>query len=365
MTQTIKVPGKFMIVFTLVIVLSLGSGQEQPFYEGAQIDIVVPYSPGGGTDTFARFLQSHLSRNIEGNPSFQIINNDSGANMQAPTNYEHQVPHDGMSLLFTAASVQVSKLLGAPGSESWNFSDWIPLFGIGGTHLVYGWADQAPSLESLRERGPELFQGLGNPFGSHLLYALEISLLELDRVTPIAFYGGTSGVRLAFLNRELDLSHETGTTFEEQIGPYVETGEVAPYYQSGVLDDLGAIVRSPLFPEIPTVQEAFEQIYNRPADGPVWRAWRAIYGPSRGVTRVLFVHKDAPSAAVEELRSAVQSLVVDEEFLNDGLERGVLGEAPPMIGRSIEAEVANWSIDQETTDWIYDYLREELDVDPE
>jgi len=46
--------------FAAVLVLALGSASvsfaQSDFYEGKTIELVVGFSPGGGTDTFARFI---------------------------------------------------------------------------------------------------------------------------------------------------------------------------------------------------------------------------------------------------------------------------------------------------------------------
>ncbi len=59
---------------------------QEPFYKGKTVTIVVGPSPGGGFDTYARFLARHLSKHVAGAPVV-IVANMPGAGSNIAANY--------------------------------------------------------------------------------------------------------------------------------------------------------------------------------------------------------------------------------------------------------------------------------------
>lgn len=71
------------------------SGAVAEFYRGRQMTIIVGTSPGGGYDTYARFLARHLSKHVPGAPSI-IVANMPGAGSNAAGSYVARIaPKDG------------------------------------------------------------------------------------------------------------------------------------------------------------------------------------------------------------------------------------------------------------------------------
>ncbi len=72
-------------------------GQESvaQFYKGRQISIVVGTAPGGGYDTYARFLSRFMSKHVPGNPAI-VVSNMPGAGSNTAGYYVYKVaPKDG------------------------------------------------------------------------------------------------------------------------------------------------------------------------------------------------------------------------------------------------------------------------------
>ncbi len=73
-------------------------------FSNKTIEFVVPYMPGGGTDTWARTVLPYLGRYLPGQPEI-VINNVPGGNASRAANaYAEQAKPDGLSALVTAAS---------------------------------------------------------------------------------------------------------------------------------------------------------------------------------------------------------------------------------------------------------------------
>ncbi len=78
-------------LLTLIGILALVAGastaaQGEEFYKGKTIRFVVGFSPGGGYDTYTRFVARHIGKYIPGNPT-PIVQNMTGAGSLISANY--------------------------------------------------------------------------------------------------------------------------------------------------------------------------------------------------------------------------------------------------------------------------------------
>jgi len=95
-------------------------------YPNKPIRIVVPYSPGGGTDAVARLLAQRLTSDL-GQSVF--VENKPGASANIGTEFVARSPADGYTILITAPNFTTSEALYE--KLTWRFDDFIPL-----VHLV-------------------------------------------------------------------------------------------------------------------------------------------------------------------------------------------------------------------------------------
>lgn len=116
-----------IIFFGLLCALSFAAsaaiGQAFP---SKTIRIVVPYSPGGGTDTVARLMAQRLTQDL-GQPV--IVENKPGASANIGTEFVARSTPDGYTILVTAPNFTTSEALFD--KLSWRFDDFIPVI-----HLV-------------------------------------------------------------------------------------------------------------------------------------------------------------------------------------------------------------------------------------
>jgi len=90
----IKVAGRLI----LALALSTGVASAQDF-PSKPIRIVVPYSPGGGTDAVARLVGENVSRSLN---QPVIVENRAGASANIGTQLVAKSPADGYTILITA-----------------------------------------------------------------------------------------------------------------------------------------------------------------------------------------------------------------------------------------------------------------------
>ena len=108
-----------------VIALSGISANAQEF-PNKPIRIVVPYSPGGGTDSVARMMAQRLSITLG---QSVVVENKPGASANIGSEFVARAPADGYTILVTAPNFTTSEAL--YDKLSWRFDDFIPVI-----HLV-------------------------------------------------------------------------------------------------------------------------------------------------------------------------------------------------------------------------------------
>lgn len=65
------------------------------FYQGKTVRLIVGYTPGGGYDTYARTLATHIGKHIPGNPTVIVENMDGAGSIKALNYLYTAAPKDG------------------------------------------------------------------------------------------------------------------------------------------------------------------------------------------------------------------------------------------------------------------------------
>jgi tripartite-type tricarboxylate transporter receptor subunit TctC len=90
------------LLFTVICVLlfvSPSKGQDEPFYKGKTLRVIVGTTPGALYDQWARVISAHIVRHIPGNPQV-IVQNMPGAGHQIAANYLYNVAKpDGLTVI--------------------------------------------------------------------------------------------------------------------------------------------------------------------------------------------------------------------------------------------------------------------------
>lgn len=115
--RTIRVAGHFLVIATIIAMIGwrLLDGRNKVEREGdypsRPIEVVVPYSAGGGTDTLARLVQRSIAReNLLGQPMV-IINHPGGSGTIGSRHVKNSKP-DGYRILCVDEGMITSKLSG-------------------------------------------------------------------------------------------------------------------------------------------------------------------------------------------------------------------------------------------------------------
>lgn len=251
------------------------------------VTLVVPYPPGGSVDGVARALASALSQKT--GKTFVVDNRAGGAGGVVGTNEVVKATPDGYTLLLSASIHVVTPLINK--NVPYNpITDFTPIAEVAEGPLLITTnpsvkANTLKEFFALAKANPDSFNFATSGYGSagHLAVEMLKQKTGVD-VDVIAYKGG-------------------GPALNDMIGGQVQLIadpmlSSLPYVKGGRLKALAVTskTRSPLAPDVPTVDEAglgpFEMV-----------SWYAVWGP-----------KNLDPKATAYLDKAISDVVNGEEF---------------------------------------------------
>lgn len=227
------------VVLAALVCVAGAAAQDFP---NKGIRIVVPYSPGGGTDTVARLMAVRLSAAFGQSVT---VENKAGASANIGAEFVARSPADGYTVLVTAPNFTTSEALFE--KLSWKFDDFIPVIHLVryGNVLVAGPGTPLTSVERMiaqAKAAPKsmTYGSAGTGSNSHLAMELlkQRAGVQIDHVP----YKGSGPLKTDLLGGHLAL----GVDGLGGLADLIKTGKVKPL---AVL----APKRSPLAPEIPSL----------------------------------------------------------------------------------------------------------------
>jgi len=300
------------ILFVLFASAALGADE----YPARAVRVVVPFSPGGGTDIVARILGRELSQKL--GQSFVIENRPAGSGIVG-ADLVAKAPADGYTLLFAFSSLSSSAKLFShlPYDPIRDFAPVAlattsPLLAVVPAALPA--KNVAEFIAHARAHPGKLNYGSSGPGSSpHLATELFLSMTG-TQMTHIA-YKGIAPAITALLADEVQFS-------------LVPIAVGMPHVRSGKLRALGVagLSRSSAAPELPTIAESglpgFEVI-----------GWWGVLAPGK-----------TPRSAVDllnrELRAALELPEVRRTLLDQGMDPA--GGTPEQFGALIKADMDKW-----------------------
>lgn len=287
-------------------------------YPSRPIRLVLPYPPGGGSDTIARPLAQKLSESLG---QQVVVENRGGASGNIGMEYAARAAPDGYTLVF-ALTAQLAVNPGLYARVPYDpVKDYAPitLLGTGAYILVVHPSLPVKSLKELialakARPGQIAYSSSGNGSGGHLAAELMDSMAGI-KLLHVPYKGG--GPALMDL-----IAGQVQVLFSTQLASW-------PHIQSGRIRALAVSTakRPASIPDLPTVAEAGLPGY----DSGVWYGVLAPAGTPRDI--IMKLNGDIVRALNQpDYRGLLVNNAIDP-----------IGSSPEQLGQYIKSELTKWA----------------------
>jgi len=297
----------------LLCLCTLGTVSAQQ-YPSKPIRVLLPYPPGGSTDTFTRIITQRLSESL-GQPV--VVDNRPGGNTIIGTELAAKAPADGHTFILVASTYAINpSLFKLPYDPN---KDLIPIIQAGFSTLVLVVHPSLPP-KTLKEflayakanPGKLNYGTVGSGSITHLASELFADVAGISTVNVP--YKGTAPMLTDLLGGQLQFALDTPVTSI----PHIKSGKLRPIAVSSA-KRLGAL------PEVPTMAEA-----GLPFEINAWLGFLAPAGTPKEIVQRLNA----------EINKILQMPDVREKLAAAALEPG--GGTPEQFGAVIKADLARW-----------------------
>lgn len=299
----------------LLLALALPLALHAQDYPSRPVRIVVPFQPGGGSDTLGRLLAEKLTARW-GQPV--VVENRAGAGGNLGAGFVAQALADGHTLLLSSPGpVVINQSLYK--SLPFDPDGFVPVsviatnYGVLAVHPRTGLADVAALVAAARAAPDKLnFASAGSGTTPHLAGELFKSMAGV-RLTHVPYKGAGPGFA-ALLGGEVDLM-------------FVDVFIALPHVRTGRLRALalGGGARNPLLPGVPVLGEVLP--------GFEYSVWQGLVAPA-----------GTPSAVASRISGAVADIVrqpdVAKRLADVGLE--AVGSSPAEMGAVMRQDREKW-----------------------
>lgn len=330
-------------------------------FSGKTIEYVIPFSVGGGSDTWARFNAPFLSKHLPGKPTVVVKNVPGGGSTTGANQFAANAKPDGLTILGTSGSTQFPYLLGDK-RVKYEYKDWklilaAPTGGVAYINPKFG-VKSAKDLGKLK--GTQLVYGSQGATSLDLVPMLGFRMLGLDVKHVFGMKGRGAG-RLAYERGEATIDYQTSSAYLKNSVPLVKEGKAVPLFSWGALDDNGNIVRDPTFPDLPSIKEAIEMVTGKVPSGVEWDVFKAFLISGFPAQKLLVLPKGTPDDIVKTYQDAVIAMKKDPDY--QAGRKKALGDYEQVTGKAGEALYKEGTnISDEARKWVRDYLTKNHNV---
>ena len=290
---------------------------QAPTWPAKPIKILVPFAPGGNTDSIARIMAERLTQTLG---QSVVVENKVGAGGGIAAEFVGKAAPDGYTLLM--AAMPVMAILPAINKTNYDpLRDFVPISNVGSNPFVMGVHKSVPAnnvqeLVALARKSPGKYNYASGGSGSvsHLSAALFVNRAQID-MTHISYKGGAPAVT--------DL---LAGNVQMYFGNF---SELVPHLAGGNIRLIGVSSekRSSQLPQVATIAESgfagFRTV-----------TWNGLMAPT-----------GTPQAVVQRVADAVKEALASEGMTARLQQIGVdaIGSTPREFADTLRADIAIWS----------------------
>lgn len=303
---------------TTALIVAYASPIHAQEYPSHPISMVVPYPPGGSSDSIARILASSMSKTLK-QPI--VVDNVSGAGGTVGAAKVARAQNDGYTLLLQNIGMSTAPFLYR--SLSYKNDDFTPIGAVATVPEIIVTRKDLPVknlselLAYIKKDPAKVNLGHSGVGSAAHLCALQYQAAIKQRVTSIAYKGGAPAMN-DIMGGQFDFMCE-------------QTSLVLPYILGGKVNAIAVTSKNrlPLLPSVPTTAEGGLPSVDI-------GVWHGVYAP-----------KGVPQAVIDKLSAAVADALRDPDvkrrFAEFSAEIAAPEEAKPGPLRQLQlADDAKW-----------------------
>lgn len=353
----------------LGLVMLVGTDAKAVDFSGETITVIVPFSEGGGTDSYSRLMAPLFEKNLPGHPTILVLNKPGGGGLSGANYYADHAKKDGTTVLALSTSSQSNWMLGDPRAQ-FELKDFIPIILSPRGITLYtrgnlGIQDEKTlkgKIEKLSSYSPEeLNFGGKTPTSGDLALRVALSLLGVE-VNSVWGLGGNGPMALGFERGEFTVNYDNTLSFLQNRENMIEDGMAVPLFTFGVMDENGKIERDPALPDVPTVPEYYKAVFGKEPSGAAYNAWKALMGVSVPLSKSWNLMAGTPKDVIEAWRTAAKEVYAEVMKTPAGKElfgpyKNIMSDA------AIRIRDEGTTISPEAAKWLAKYVKVRYDVD--
>jgi tripartite-type tricarboxylate transporter receptor subunit TctC len=337
-------------------------------FSGKRIAVIIPFSEGGGTDSYSRFMAPYFEKHLPGNPKIVIINRPGGGGLTGVNYYAAKASKEGTWVLALSTSSQSNYMLGDKRAK-FDMADFIPIIlsprGI--TQYVrkdLGIQNETSlkaKIEKLRSypRSKLVFGGK-TPTSGGLALRTALTLLGIE-VTSVWGLGGNGPMALAFERGEFTVNYDNTLSFLNNRAHMIKSGLAVPLYTFGVINEDGSISRDPALPKVPTFNEAYKAVHGKEPSGTAYEAWRSLMAVSVPLSKSWNLMAGTPPEIIEVWRTAARNVYA--EIMKSPKGKKIFGPYKNiMTDAAIKIRDNGTTLDPQSAKWLAGYVNERYNI---
>ena len=301
------------LLFGLIFAISSGFAGAQ--YPSKPIRFIVGFPPGGSADPTTRIVGAALQEQL-GQPV--VVENRPGADSAIAAEQVSRMAPDGYTIMFASNSAMTAAVALRKNPAYDPLKDFTPISMVGRATVFFYVHPSVPAktlkefVEHVRANPGKLVYGTGNPlsilYGQQLMSATGMQMLHVP-------YKGEGPLNPDILAGRVHSS-------------FLSTASAIAHAKDGRLRPLAVLLerRSPLLPEVPTIDEAgVPQV--------TVRQWAGVFGPPK-----------MPREIVERLNKEVNAALKRQDVLDKLQSYGYAasGSTPERLLEINRADLELW-----------------------